>query len=187
MPMRSSPCGGTGKQPARATHLWQGYCLEQYGIYSDRSGSALPMQIRTRDCAEFLVIDDDPLVTRFLATYLQQKGHTCATITDGSRTEPWLEMHDCEVAVVDLNMPKLDGISLISRIRQIRPNVPVIVFTGLGYDEERMHAALRAGANGYVSKNLPIEQLYCVLLRMLETGRERAHQEQVRSPMLGAA
>jgi DNA-binding response OmpR family regulator len=145
------------------------------------------MKIRPRDCAEFLVIDDDPLITRFLATWLQQKGHTCATITDGTQTRQWLEMHDCEVAIVDLNMPKLDGISLISRIRQIRPNLPIIVFTGLGYDEERMHAALRAGANGYVSKNLPIEQLYCVLLRMLETGRERTRQEQVRSPMLGAA
>src|ERR1041384_2523979 len=143
----------------------------------------LPMKIRNRDSAEFLVIDDDPLVTRFLATYLQQKGHSCATITDGTQTELWLEIHDCEVAVVALKMPKLDGTSLISRIRKLRPNLPVIVFTGLGYDEDRMHAALRAGANGYVSKNLPIEQLYCVLLRMLETGRERARQEQIRPPM----
>ena len=60
-------------------------------------------------------------------------------------------------------MPKVDGISLIAFIREINASVPIIVFTGMGYDEEQMHAALRAGANGYVSKNLPIEQLYCVL------------------------
>jgi DNA-binding NarL/FixJ family response regulator len=41
-----------------------------------------------------------------------------------------------------------------------------------------MHAALRAGANGYVSKNLPIEQLYCVLTRVLATCRQRARQDQ---------
>jgi DNA-binding NarL/FixJ family response regulator len=40
-----------------------------------------------------------------------------------------------------------------------------------------MHAALRAGANGYVSKNLPIEQLYCVLSRVLATCQQRARRE----------
>ena len=71
-------------------------------------------------------------------------------------------------------MPKVDGISLITYIREIQPHLPIIVFTGVGYEEEKMHAALRAGANGYVSKNLPIEQLYCVLSRVLATCRQRA-------------
>ena len=135
------------------------------------------MKILNRECADFLVIDDDPAVTRFLATYLKQKGHTCATLTEGFHTATWLEMHDCEVVVVDLNMPKVDGISLISYIREVQPDLPVIVFTGVGYDEARMHAALRAGANGYVSKNLPVDQLYCVLTRVLGTYRQRARRE----------
>src|SRR4029077_2338430 len=49
--------------------------------------------------------------------------------------------------------------------------------TGIGYDEEQMHAALQAGANGYVSKNLPVEQLYCVLSRVLSTCQQRARRE----------
>ena len=148
------------------------------------------MKILNRDCAEFLVIDDDPAITKFLATYLKQKGHTCATLTEGFQTAAWLELHDCEVVVVDLNMPKVDGISLISYIREIQPSLPIIVFTGVGYEEEKMHAALRAGANGYVSKNLPIEQLYCVLSRVLATCRQRARREalaRVRPALLGAA
>ena len=148
------------------------------------------MKILNRDCAEFLVIDDDPAITKFLATYLKQHGHTCATLTEGFQTAAWLELHDCEVVVVDLNMPKVDGISLISYIRELQPNLPVIVFTGVGYEEERMHAALRAGANGYVSKNLPIEQLYCVLSRVLATCRQRARREvlaRTRAPLPGAA
>ncbi len=135
------------------------------------------MKILNRDCAEFLVIDDDPAITQFLAAYLKQNGHTCATLTEGFQTAAWLELHDCEVVVVDLNMPKVDGISLITYIREIQPGLPIIVFTGVGYEEERMHAALRAGANGYVSKNLPIEQLYCVLSRVLATCRQRARRE----------
>ncbi len=143
------------------------------------------MKALTRDAAEFLLIDDDPAITKFLATYLKQKGHTCEALTEGFQTAAWLEHHQCDVAVVDLNMPKVDGLSLISYIREIRPNLPIIVFTGAGYDEDRMHAALRAGANGYVSKNLPIEQLYCVLSRVLATCQQRARRQSA-APVLAA-
>lgn len=143
-----------------------------------------------RETVEFLIIDDDPAVATFLTTYLQQKGHTCQSLTEGFKTAAWLELNECDVVVVDLNMPKVDGISLISYIRELDAKIPLIVFTGVGYDEERMHAALRAGANGYVSKNLPVEQLYCVLSRVLATCQQRARRDAKISPqaeLLGAA
>jgi DNA-binding response OmpR family regulator len=147
------------------------------------------MSLLTRDSCQFLIIDDDPGITRFLVTYLRQKGHTCESLTEGFQTAAWLAHHDCEVAIVDLKMPKVDGISLIAFLREINQSLPIIVFTGMGYDEEHMHAALRAGANGYVSKNLPIEQLYCVLSRVLTTCQQRGHRPALHGPevLLGAA
>jgi DNA-binding response OmpR family regulator len=65
-------------------------------------------------------------------------------------------------------MSKVDGISLISFIREMNSTLPVVVSTGVGYDEEQMHVA-SAPARTYVRKNLPIEQLYCVLARVLAT------------------
>jgi DNA-binding response OmpR family regulator len=158
-------------------------------IITTTTCTATTMKILTRDRADFLIIDDDPAITKFLATYLKQKGHTCGALTDGFQTAAWLEMHDCEVVVVDLNMPKVDGISLITYLREVRPELPIIVFTGVGYNEEKMHSALRAGANGYVSKSLPIEQLYCVLSRVLATCRQRArrHTFPLSPALLGAA
>ncbi len=135
-----------------------------------------------RESCQFLIIDDDPGIARFLVTYLRQKGHTCESLTDGFQTATWLAHNDCEVAIVDLKMPKVDGITLISFIREINPTLPIIVFTGMGYDEEQMHAALRAGANGYVSKNLPVEQLYCVLSRVLATCQQRARRNTTSRP-----
>lgn len=148
------------------------------------------MKLLTRDSSHFLIIDDDPGIGRFLVTYLRQKGHTCESLTDGFQTATWLAHHDCEVVIVDLKMPKVDGMSLIAFIREISPTLPIIVFTGMGYDEEQMHAALRAGANGYVSKNLPIEQLYSVLARVLATCQQRARRQALAQPepaLLGAA
>jgi len=148
------------------------------------------MKLLNRDSSQFLIIDDDPALNRFLVTYLRQKGHTCESLTEGFQTATWLAHHDCEVVIVDLRMPKIDGMSLISFIREITPALPIIVFTGMGYDEEQMHAALRAGANGYVSKNLPIEQLYSVLSRVLATCQQRARRQALtlhEPALLGAA
>jgi len=135
------------------------------------------MKPTSPDFSQFLIIDDDPGIAKFLVTYLRQRGHTCEALTEGFQTAAWLAQHNCEVAIVDLKMPKVDGISLISYMREINPALPIVVFTGLGYDEEQMHAALRAGANGYVSKNLPIEQLYCMLARVLATCEQRNRSE----------
>lgn len=148
------------------------------------------MKLLARNSAEFLIIDDDPTITNFLVTYLKQKGHTCEAVTDAFQTAHWLEQHDCEVVIVDLKMPKVDGISLVGFLREQHPRLPIIVFTGVGYDEERMNAALRSGANGYVSKNLPIEQLYCVLSRVLATAQQRARRDAMAAPqpaLAGAA
>ena len=139
-----------------------------------------------RPAVEFLIIDDDPSITKFLSTYLKQKGHTCEFLIEGFQTAAWLESNKCDVVVVDLKMPKVDGISLISFIREINPALPVVVFTGIGYDEDQMHAALRAGANGYVSKNLPIEHLYGVLSRVLTTCQSRIQQGQRPTALAGA-
>jgi two-component system response regulator TctD len=136
---------------------------------------------------EFLVIDDDPRVTRFLASYLQSKQHSSASLADGASILAWLQTNHCEVVIIDVNIPKFDGISLISSIRNTDRNLPIVVFTGLGYDEEQMHAALRAGANGYVSKNLPVEQLYCLLSRVLLATRRHARRDGLGAAVLGAA
>jgi DNA-binding response OmpR family regulator len=141
----------------------------------------------TGRAVEFLLIDDDPGISEFLVAYLEEKGHSCAALTNSNETAAWLEHNRCEVAIVDLNMPQIDGLSLISLVHDIEPKLPMIVFTGLGYDEEKMQAALRAGANGYVSKNLPIEELYCALARVLATTRRHGTRAHRRPNLLGAA
>jgi two-component system, OmpR family, response regulator VanR len=129
---------------------------------------------------EFLMIDDNPEIAEFFTLYLQEKRHTCATINDSSAVLDWLRQNRCEVAIVDLNMQPVDGISLITHIREMKADLPIVVFTGFGYDEAKMQAALRAGANGYVSKTLPFEQLYCTLARVLATARHQSRQRQPR-------
>lgn len=115
----------------------------------------------------FLVVDDNRLLNRFLVTYLRSKGHSCSALTDSSKVEAWLDLHECDAAVVDIGMPKIDGLALVSIIRKKHPHLPIIIFTGMGYDEELMQTARAAGANGYVSKGLGPSEIYAALMRVL--------------------
>src|SRR5438093_6451497 len=89
----------------------------------------------------FLVVDDNRLLNRFLITFLRSKGHQCSALTDGTKTLSWLDLNQCDAIILDVGMPKIDGLTLISTIRTTYPNLPIIMFTGLGYDEETMQAA----------------------------------------------
>ena len=64
------------------------------------------MKLLTRVTAEFLIIDDDPAITKFLVTYLKQKGHSCDALTEGFQTASWLERNQCDVVIVDLKHAK---------------------------------------------------------------------------------
>lgn len=115
----------------------------------------------------FLVVDDNRLLNRFLTTYLRGKGHAASSLTDSSKVESWLELNQCDAVILDINMPKIDGLSLISTIRAKSADLPIVMFTGLGYDEEAMQTARKAGANGYVSKGLGPSEVYSALMRVL--------------------
>ena len=115
----------------------------------------------------FLVVDDNRLLNRFLTTYLRSKGHGCSSLTDSSKVLSWLDLNPCDSIILDIGMPKIDGLTLITMIRDKYPAVPIVMFTGLGYDEEAMQAARKAGANGYVSKGLGPSEIYSALMRVL--------------------
>ena len=115
----------------------------------------------------FLVVDDNRLLNRFLTTYLRGKGHGAASLTDGSKAEAWLQLNPCDAIILDIGMPKIDGLTLITMIRVTYPDLPIVMFTGLGYDEDAMQVARRAGANGYVSKGLGPSEIYSALMRVI--------------------
>jgi DNA-binding response OmpR family regulator len=116
----------------------------------------------------FLVVDDNRLLNRFLTTYLRGKGHTAAALTDGLKVEAWLDANPCDAVILDIGMPKVDGLTLISLIREKHPDLPIVMFTGLGYDEDAMQTARKAGANGYVSKGLGPSEIYSALMRVIQ-------------------
>src|SRR5215208_3418177 len=77
----------------------------------------------------FLVVDDNRLLNRFLTTYLRGKGHAASSLTDSSKVESWLDLNPCDGLILDIGMPKIDGLTLISKVREKHADLPIVMFT----------------------------------------------------------
>lgn len=112
----------------------------------------------TELCMNILLVEDDPAVARFIAAELAAAGHRCEHRPDGeqgfqaARNEAW------DVLVVDRMLPKLDGLGLVSRLREAGDNTPVLVLSALGEVDDRVKG-LHSGADDYLVKPFSMAEL----------------------------
>ncbi|MCQ0013026.1 response regulator [Actinomadura madurae] len=107
-----------------------------------------------------LIVDDDALVRAGLSMMLDGTGGitVAGEAADGAEVPAAADAHAPDVVLMDLRMPRVDGITATRRLRA-RPDPPeVIVLTTFDSDENILHA-LRAGASGFLLKDTPPDQI----------------------------
>jgi DNA-binding NtrC family response regulator len=72
------------------------------------------------------------------------------------------------LVILDIALADADGLELLESIKQAHPQLPVIMLTGMGYDDELLQEALQKGASGYISKTLSLDQLLMEVHRTLK-------------------
>jgi DNA-binding NarL/FixJ family response regulator len=101
-----------------------------------------------------LLADDEPLIAAGIRTVLEATGdiEVVATATDGSAAVEAATRHRPDVALIDINMPVLDGLSALDELRRVLPGLPTVVLTSFG-TEPNVLRALQHGAAGFVLKH----------------------------------
>ena len=101
-----------------------------------------------------VIADDHAVVRQGLRTYLelQDDVDVVAEAADGDAAVAAAERHGPDVVLLDLAMPRLDGVAALRELRERAPTARVIVLTSFGEDD-RLFAALRAGAAGFLLKD----------------------------------
>ncbi|GHF58033.1 DNA-binding response OmpR family regulator [Deinococcus metalli] len=99
--------------------------------------------------ATVLIVDDDPAIVEILEAYLRADGHRVETEDHGLAALPLLARAD--VAVLDWMLPGMSGVDLTAYARQEYPQLPVLLLTARGEEEDRLRG-LNAGADDYVVK-----------------------------------
>ena len=97
-----------------------------------------------------MVCDDDRSIVESLEIYLQQEGYNVIKAYDGVQALNLLKQNDVHLIIMDVMMPKLDGIRATLRIRE-ESNIPIIILSAKTEDADKI-LGLNVGADDYVSK-----------------------------------
>jgi DNA-binding NarL/FixJ family response regulator len=108
-----------------------------------------------------LIVDDHPVVRDGLVAILgtQPDFKVAGEAASGEEALALFERLRPDVILLDLEMPEMDGVEVIKRLRATRPEVKIVVFTAFDTDE-RILSALQAGAKGYLLKGAPRSELF---------------------------
>jgi two-component system response regulator HydG len=105
-----------------------------------------------------LIVDDEESHRLMLRAHLEQEGFVTLEAIDGQEAIAKVAERNVDLILMDIRMPRLDGMEALLRIRQINPTVPVIMMTAYGSIDSAVQA-LQAGAADYLTKPLDSNEL----------------------------
>jgi two-component system, OmpR family, response regulator MprA len=124
------------------------------------------MSIRTMCGMRILVVDDEPAVRESLRRALQLEGYDVELAGDGEEALFRLQRNSVDALVLDVSMPRLDGLETCRQLRQEGNSIPVLMLTARDEVSDRV-AGLDAGADDYVVKPFALEELLARLRALL--------------------
>ncbi len=125
------------------------------------------------DTIRILLVDDHHIVRQGLAALLKTvPGFSIvAEASDGEQAVDQFRKHHPDVTLMDLRLPKLNGVEAITRIRQEFPPARIIVLTTFDGDED-IYRAMQAGAKGYLLKGMDLNELTDAV-KIVHAGKSR--------------
>jgi two-component system invasion response regulator UvrY len=119
-----------------------------------------------------LIADDHAILRRGLAEILirELSEVTCSEAAEAQKVLSHLQNHACDLVILDISMPGRSGLDILTDIKQLRPQLPVLVLSMYSEDQYGKRV-LRAGAAGYMNKETAPEELVKAVRKVLAGGR----------------
>ena len=109
-----------------------------------------------------LLVDDEEIIHQTIGSYLIESGHKVEGVYDGRSALKAIEAQEYDLALIDMRMPGMNGLSLLARFKELRPIMPVIIVAGHG-DIDVVSEVLRLGASEFMRKPIGLIDLETVL------------------------
>lgn len=106
-----------------------------------------------------LVVDDEAGILEMFKNIFKKKGWNVFTAPTGNLALELVEKENLDLILLDIRLPDISGMDVLKEIKQKHAQLPVIMVTGFGYDNELVNEALRLGASGYVSKGMSVSEV----------------------------
>lgn len=121
-----------------------------------------------------LLLEDDPVLSAEIRSFLDKKSLACDAVYDGSLVEKQLRTKTYDIALLDVNVPGINGLEVCRRIRAQDPSLPILMLTAYGEIEDKTEA-YEKGADDYLVKPFHLEEL---LLRIKALLRRKEHRQE---------
>jgi DNA-binding NtrC family response regulator len=126
--------------------------------------------------ARVLIVDDEEIVIRSCRRILADTEYQVEAVQDGAEALRKIDTERFDVVILDIMMPKMDGLEVLQRVKEAHPAIEVIMVTGLSQIETAVRC-MKSGAFDYLPKPFDPDELKLVVARALE--RQRLLQENV--------
>ncbi|MBF0519218.1 MAG: response regulator [Nitrospirae bacterium] len=120
-----------------------------------------------------LIVDDDKMTSSLLEKELLRGFFTVFTAPDGKSALEKIETTNACILLIDVNLPDINGIELIKKVKAKKPECEIIIITGYGTQDIAIQS-LKHGALDYIEKPINIEELFAALGRAQEKLTERS-------------
>jgi len=107
---------------------------------------------------KLLIVDDEVEICEFLKSFFEDRDFKVATAHDGVQALEQISRFQPEVVLLDIQMPGMDGLQTLKKIKETHPKVKVIMVTAVE-TQEKIEEAMRLGADNYITKPLSLEYL----------------------------
>jgi DNA-binding NtrC family response regulator len=107
---------------------------------------------------KILIVDDEHLVRWSVRRYLEAEGFVAVDVASGHEALEIIEKDEIAILITDLIMPEMNGVELIQKAREVKPELPVLVITA-NVSSGLVHSATDAGALRTFAKPIPFREL----------------------------
>ena len=114
---------------------------------------------------EILIVDDEPQVAEVLARSLAREGHSATIAHSGEEALKLLVTSEPDALFLDVSMPGMNGLDVLSQVKRMRPSLPVVVITGHATADE-VEEVKRLGAVDVIAKPAPLTHYQQALKRL---------------------
>jgi two-component system OmpR family response regulator len=120
-----------------------------------------------------LIVEDDPQIASFIVKGLKQSGYAVDHCADGEEAITLTSTTAYDAAVVDVMLPKLDGLSFVRRLRQKHNRVPVLILSAKASVDDRVKG-LQAGGDDYLTKPFAFSELLARVQALIRRSTQAA-------------
>ncbi len=130
-----------------------------------------------------LIVDDEEGMCQFLSIMLKREGYDVAAVTSGADALREMQRNGADVVITDIQMPRMDGIQVLSGIKAIDSTVPVIIMTAYASKQTAIEA-VNKGAFHYLDKHAKNDEIKMVIRNAIEVRQVRNENNDLRRELV---